>query len=327
MNGIKHIRIRSYRAFLAVIHEKFSSEEWVFRGQEDSDWNLVPSLERAMEGKLARDGVLWQTDEEFLLLTEFKRRAYHYVSDPPEEDDELEWLALMQHHGAPTRLLDWTKSPYVGLFFAVVKAPTEHHSALWVVNRGALERIADDRLSKFDPEYRRKRPTDLVSRKEFSDWFRKLFLPYRSGSSDSLPAPSVVLPLNPFRMNIRMTIQQGLFLVASSINQTGFHRSLETVLSEAGKTTSRDPIIYKLEIECDAVPILRELASMNITYATLQPGLDGFAKSLGTRAKIAPRQQEPIKQRHGSPSGADMTFRAPQQIRRRIRGTPVELRN
>jgi hypothetical protein len=51
------------------------------------------------------------------LLRRFKRQAHHYISNPPEENDPLEWLALMQHYGAPTRLLDWTYSFFVALYF------------------------------------------------------------------------------------------------------------------------------------------------------------------------------------------------------------------
>ncbi len=100
---------------------------WAFRGLKSDQWLLRTSLERL-------DAPPIYEAERYLVST-FQRRAHHYISDPPDIDDELEWLALMQHHGAPTRLLDWTKSPYVALFFAVRDATeTAGNSALWAID-------------------------------------------------------------------------------------------------------------------------------------------------------------------------------------------------
>ena len=87
---------------------------WAFRGMGSANWALQTSLERLSVGPVVQ--------AERYLLTAFQRRAHHHVRDCPDSDDYLEWLALMQHHGAPTRLLDCTRSPYVALFFALERA-------------------------------------------------------------------------------------------------------------------------------------------------------------------------------------------------------------
>ena len=85
-----------------------------FRGVSDAKFDLVPSVGR------------WRgpTDQrkayEQGLLEEFKRKAFGYVERTPTSD--WEWLFLGQHHGLPTRLLDWSTSPLVALFFALAES-------------------------------------------------------------------------------------------------------------------------------------------------------------------------------------------------------------
>jgi hypothetical protein len=79
---------------------------------------------------------------EAAIVREFMRRAHHHLSDVPtprglaSEPDRLEWLALMQHHGAPTRLLDWTYSLYVATHFACLHGVRDTASdlAIWLIN-------------------------------------------------------------------------------------------------------------------------------------------------------------------------------------------------
>ena len=66
----------------------------------------------------------------------FRRKAHNYLDDPRALDDDLRCLALMQHHGAPTRLLDFTKSPYVAAFFALESATDD--ASVYALNTPAL---------------------------------------------------------------------------------------------------------------------------------------------------------------------------------------------
>jgi hypothetical protein len=100
--------------FVTLILDKLTAP-YLFRGHADLDWELVPAIDRSdfsgIKGRIKRE------DHERLAFEEFKRLALPHLRSRPMND--WEFLALARHHGAPTRLLDWTENPLAALFFAV----------------------------------------------------------------------------------------------------------------------------------------------------------------------------------------------------------------
>jgi hypothetical protein len=102
---------------------------WLFRGHRESDWPLIPQLDRE-EYVAFRDAKKQNRDwHERWLLKEFQKAARPHLASQP--GSVWEWLAVAQHHGLATRLLDWSFNPLVGLFFAVEGRWWKKKSVVW----------------------------------------------------------------------------------------------------------------------------------------------------------------------------------------------------
>lgn len=112
-------------------------EKWVFRGQANADWQLCSAFERkliACENHNLPERVLRLS--EITAIDAFKREVRLKFSGI-EEQSNVDWLGLMQHYGTPTRLLDFTDSAFVSLFFAVANDPTTDY-AVWAVRLNGM---------------------------------------------------------------------------------------------------------------------------------------------------------------------------------------------
>lgn len=111
-----------------------------FRGQSNSSWQLRPSLYRITQNLNLSDQQAIEL--ETAALAEFRSKAHLFVdSSLLDKVTTLPcWWALMQHHGAPTRLLDWSTSPYVAAYFAAQQDGSGEPGAVWGFCSGLLKR-------------------------------------------------------------------------------------------------------------------------------------------------------------------------------------------
>ncbi len=97
-----------------------------FRGLQKSCWPLIPNLYRLLDKNTKVH------EEEDDIRENFIKRAPSLTAYKP--DNAWEWYFLMQHYGAPTRLLDWTENPQLGLYFAVKDNEGLHDAAVWIID-------------------------------------------------------------------------------------------------------------------------------------------------------------------------------------------------
>jgi hypothetical protein len=275
----------SWRDVQDLLSNRFNGPEWVFRGQPNCTpsgvrCRLETSLERAVVRCILNDQnrhiLHYASDHpnrfETALLDRFKARAHHYISHLPAPDDPLEWFALMQHHGVPTRLLDFTWSPYVALYFAV--ADDFSAGVVWAIDTGWLELQG---LHAVDCS------RDDADHALFTGAVKDIVL------SDN--GPNFIAKISPPRMNERLAVQQGVFL-SQTRNIDTFDFTLLTMLHSwlfgplehddiRGVVERPDSPINKIVLPINDVNRLRhELMRMNIHSASLFPGLDGFCQSI-----------------------------------------------
>ena len=253
----KQYRLESWDAFLKIITDSPYSN-WAFRGHRKEQWPLASALSRYFRS-FRLDRRAWPQQEDRILRV-FKRKAIQFLAQPPTLDDDFQWLALMQHHGAPTRLLDFTWSPYVAAFFALERATSE--AAVWALNPADISAGGIRRSPKSKARAIATSAMDPRLAGNFARYFLK-------GNREFmwLGEPEV--------MNRRLIAQSGTFVLPGVLD-----RPMEDI---ARKYPDPKNMMAKFILPAGKIREtgLRELYRMNITFATLFPDLDGLARSLG----------------------------------------------
>lgn len=215
-----------------------------YRGHSNLAWNLEPKLMRVAD-----------RPPETYYLNKFKQDASIILNHRPKS--EFEWLFLMQHYGVPTRLLDWTESPLVGLYFSLVTHP-EESGVLWVLLPCDL-----NLKSNYRPDFEFEIPS-------FEDEHMKGYVPSTiAGESKSKLLPmAAIAPRN----SPRMQAQQGVFTIS--------HRE-NILINHAGADGSEKKHIWRYIIKPESKARLqKELALLGITKFQLFPELESLAHKI-----------------------------------------------
>jgi hypothetical protein len=202
------------------------------------------------------------------LVSSFQRGCHLYIDNPPQLNETVEWWSLMQHYGAPTRLVDWSYSFYISAFFAIESMAPDTTCAIYALELNQLvaaskQQMSDDALNALQVDPRAKDPRTV---------------------NRILSGSPLVFPVNPFRLNQRLRIQQGIFLAASDLTQdfkTNFRKTIEQ--------TNSSEFFKKIELTADLTTLneaLMDLRRMNLTTESIYPGIEGFARGLHQKAVL-----------------------------------------
>lgn len=259
------VRLGSWQEYKSFV--RGFTANWAFRGQARADWVLNTAIERT-------EFIHFHKGIEAEFVAEFQRGARNYLSRDETPAHLIEWLALMQHHGAPTRLLDLTRSPYIASYFAfeLCYPHPENYVGIWGVNVDYLRNRALEVLSQ-DFEEALQQSKNLIN----EGLFEKIFQTNNR---------KLVFPVEPFRMNRRYSLQQSVF-ISTGISDVPLMQQLQFL----GDDIRRSVVKIEVPAVCKK-EVMRELLQMNLHRASLFPDLDGYAASLRLRYNSLPTPEE-----------------------------------
>lgn len=253
---------------------------FAFRGMNRAAEDLTTSLHR-LGGRYPRS--------EGHLLRNFRKYAHR---DAVPGDFTWNWLALAQHHGLPTRLLDWTFSPLVAMHFATQNlASFDVDGVIWCVDYTQAHKLLPQKLRK-------------ILRDEQADVFTTEMLargaPTLSRFDKLAGKDEFTLFFEPPSLNDRLVIQFALVSVMSSPTAR-----LDRWLARHSKLARKIIIPAALKWE-----IRDKLDQSNITERVLFPGLDGLSRWL--RRYYSPRvlKLQPDQEANPLPPRASLSSRA-----------------
>ncbi len=235
--------------------------------------------------------------EEYVIFRAFKSIAHQYITNLPSDKNYLEWYALLQHYGAPTRLLDFTSSFYIAAFFAFENANDD--CAIWAINHYQLDEFLGEKIMEMFLKNKRSL-VGLDYRNELANYlldYENIDLS-NTAKEEIFHKESKIFSVEPNIKNQRLALQKSCFLMSSIIEEP-FKKTISKQfelgsenLGEANAETIEleEPIKSKLVYETRIIKFiiprkiyvvaLYDLNDMNINAATLFPGLDGLARSL-----------------------------------------------
>lgn len=247
-NGIGEYRFSSWKYYANYIQdEMLNYNAYIWRGQNQENWKLQPSLDRIFKGNnKSPSGITRAKHLEAFKYAVRGRRGLN----PPTLKDENEWWALGQHQGLLTPLLDWTTSPYVAAYFAYFKKTEDVNKriAIFALHKPSIERKSNEIIQGYKSKGR----------------------------------PPVIEFVNPLSDdNLRLVNQGGLF------TRSPDNISVEEWVNEHFIGYNRVVLLKMTFPNKEREFVLQSLNRMNINHLSLFPDLYGASQYSNLELQIA----------------------------------------
>lgn len=255
---MNEIEIRSVEELIEQLNKL--PNHFLYRGHANADWPLQSSLERIIGSKWS--AVEAKKFEEYS-ITQFQSKFHLYDRENVKPDSKLAWLSIMQHYGVPTRLLDFTESPYVALYFALEAYSPQACAdfAIFALDYSAIMECSIAHISSKDDKFSETRSSVYERQDQIFDEVVDRF------------AYDIAWIAEPKQLNARLDRQAGSFLLSGNRGL-----QIQNVLDSepyANVTMCKFRVTHNLYTGIFAL-----LRKMNITSKSLYGDLDGLARSI-----------------------------------------------
>jgi hypothetical protein len=233
---------------------------YIFRGHADAEWPLSSALERFL-------GIRWDALNakkfENYSLENFRSKYHIYCGNEHVPQSKLAWLSVMQHYGIPTRLIDFTASPYIALYFALEAYIPQARKdlAIYALDYSALMESSIKFIQNRDSKFNETR-TSMHGKQD--EIFENVVDRY---------SYDIAWITEPDQLNARIDRQCGTFLISGNLEST-----IESIVTSEKYNQCK---IHKIKIPGRLYENIHvALRKMNINSKVIYGDLAGLARSI-----------------------------------------------